>query len=216
MLGCYSSSSCRMLWIEINSVVYNHNMTNWGAISCTNLTWQFHFYKSGNNSWNIPLYWLTLNYPTNCPTCPSQYTSLECQTEYSLIPIEDVTTNYCKLNFDLIEATECPWIWEWTWEINRTARYINDVQYPWTASLKIDIADFLEYSTTYNSWETLVDVIWVDADEDYIEDVIAKTQMTPTAEDFWTMINGLQEFIPYIMIWLLMTFFIVLVKKFFR
>lgn len=151
-----------------------------------------------------------------CPTCQQQYTSLECQTNYNLIPIADVTANYCKINHDLIEATECPNIWEWTWDVQRTARYINNQQYPWTSMLHINIADFLQWHTTYNESETIIDVVWVDADEEYINWIINKTQMTPTAEDMWTLVNGLQAFIPYLFIWLLMAYTIVLINKLFK
>lgn len=182
----------------------------WAFIICT-ISWNWVYMSDSRNEFQLS--WTNNQ---QCPSCPSQYTSLECQTEYNLIPITSVTENYCKLNFDLIAPTECPNIWEWTWEINRTARYINNTQYPWTASLKLNIADFLERQTTYNENETIIEVLWYDADENYINWIIAKEQLTPTPQDFETLIVWLQEFIPYIFIAMIIAFFLMLVKRFFR
>lgn len=191
---------------------YNQNYIN------TFIWWSISSSATRNWTYDIKVFKLDtlINEDITCQTCEEQYTSLECQTEYNLIPITSVTENYCKLNFDLIAPTECPNIWEWTWEINRTARYINNTQYPWTASLKLNIADFLERQTTYNENETIIEVLWYDADENYINWIIAKEQLTPTPQDFETLIVWLQEFIPYIFIAMIIAFFLMLVKRFFR
>ena len=139
-------------------------------------------------------------------------TSLQCQTNYSLIPISDVTANYCKLNFSLISPTECPES-EWTWAVLYTDWYINNVEYPWTRSLKWTIPDEIAYSVTYNTDETLVDVEWYDVDEDYINAIIENEKLTPTNEDFTTLINGLIAFIPYLFIALLFFRFVRIINK---
>lgn len=165
---------------------------------------------------NTDLYSIFNSWYTICQTCEEQYTSLECQTEYNLIPITDVTANYCKLNFDLIEPTECPNIWEWTGEINWTAWYINNQQYPWTASLRLNIEDFLQRQTTYNEEETIVDVIWYNADETYIDNIINNTKTWATPQDFENLIYTLTWFTPYVLMMILVTFMIWLVKKLFK
>lgn len=198
--------------------IYSNDNTNynyWILTAYRSLTLDFYSENSKiyTLSWrkltNTDFYNIFNSWYTICQTCEEQYTSLECQTEYNLIPITDVTANYCKLNFDLIAPTECPNIWEWTGAVNRTARYINNQQYPWTASLKLNIADFLERQTTYNQDETIVNIIWYDADEDYIEWIIEKEQITPNNEDIEYFFRWLANYIPLIFIW----FFIILVAK---
>ena len=152
----------------------------------------YNFYFSDEN-------WLRVLFPN--------FTSLQCQTEYNLIPISEVTANYCRLNFDLISPLECPsWWWSGTGEVNRSAWYINNQQYPWTATLQIRIPEFIKYSVTYNTDETQVDIEWYNADEDYINAVIDNERLTPTNEDFAYLISWLQVFIPYIFIWILILF----------
>ena len=154
------------------------------------------------------------NCPT-CPTCEEQYTSLECQTEYSLIPISSVNANYCHVNFWLIDPMECP-ISEWSWTIQWSALYINNLQYASTDNINISIPEDIAWSLDYNNDDTDIDIEWYNADTTYIENVIWNTELTPTAEDMTTLVNWLQAYLPYFFIWLIMLFFIWLVKKFFR
>lgn len=156
-------------------------------------------------------YWNSQNCP-NCPACEEQYTSLECQTEYNLIPISSVTQSYCELNFNLIDPSSCP-ISEWSWVVNWSSLFINNTQYAWNENIEIFIPDFIWWSIIYNSWSNYIDIEWYNADTEYIEDVIDKTKVTPTADDFALLMQGTANFIPYLFIWLIILFMVKIFSK---
>lgn len=161
-----------------------------------------------NNPWTCP----------TCPSCPSQYTSLECQTEYSLIPVSEVTENYCTSNYDLISPSDCP-ISSWTWDISRSAIYLNNIQYAGANNIYININDILDYSTTYvDSWTSfVVDVDWYNADTDYLADILTVQQYHPDSEDFTVaFVGGLTLILPYVVVALFVVFVRKLITKIFK
>lgn len=147
-----------------------------------------------------------------CETCEEQYTSLECQTEYNLIPVSSVTQSYCELNYNLIDPSTCP-ISEWTWVVNWSSLFINNTQYAWNDNIEIFIPDFIWWSIIYNSWSNYIDIEWYNADTEYIENVINQEKMTPTADDFAMLIQWTANFIPYLFIWLLIIFMVKILSK---
>ena len=192
--------TCKWQAIFYDSNMENPEYYNWpysNYLYCFTRNWIY--YNSGG-ACSYSFYKLSDIF--SCPACQEQYTSLECQTEYNLIPIESVTASYCKLNYDLIEPTECP-INTWTGDISRTPRFINNSQYPWTALLRITIPEFIWYSVTYNTEESYIEIEWLNADTNYIENVINNEKLTPTNEDFEKLIWWLATFIPYLFIALL-------------
>ena len=168
------------------------------------LSWDF-----GNT---VPSNWSSC--PT-CPTCEEQYTSLECQTEYNLIPINSITKSYCELNFNLIDPSTCP-ISEGSWVVNWSSLFINNTQYAWNENIEIFIPDFIWWSIIYNSWSNYIDIEWYNADTEYIENVIDNTKVTPTPEDATLLVNGLAEFIPYVFIAMIISFALILINKLFK
>ena len=304
-LGCYSATSCKMLWVEINSVVYNHHMTNWGAISCTNLTWQFHFYKSGSSSWNIPLYWITLNYPANsCPTC-SQYELMLYDTATDNISFSNITDNillaYSSFSDNLytqpfdfnsksyswyqlivnwnnymrrsdlanacvnswyilsssVNSAYCTWnnlcpvcsacdyssyesqinLLSWslnncsnnlstcqlslssclsancptnTWDVSRSALYINDIQHLWKPIINITIPEEIDWDYI-NSWDSFdLDVVWYNVDYEAMSETLSVQKYRPTSEDFTRVVSILA---PYMKILLFLLFAYIVIKR---
>lgn len=202
---------CVYCWNENNLEIteWNTTISNYGSFTlyCFNENWSI---KNLWNTINVRVFNLN-DYITNSCIC-NNYTSLECQTEYNLIPIESVTASYCKLNYDLIEPTECP-INTGTGDISRTPRFINNSQYPWTALLRITIPDYIWFSVTYNTGESYLEIEWLNADTNYIENVINNEKLTPTNEDFEKLIWWLATFIPYLFIALLIIRMVKLFNK---
>lgn len=184
-----SSSSLSIKKADIKAFSYNHNVKSSLSPSCP-----------------------------SCPSCPSQYTSLECQTEYSLIPISEVTENYCTSNYDLISPADCP-ISSWTWDIQRSAVYLNNIQYAWANSIYININDILDWSTTYvDSWTSfVVDVDWYNADTGYLADILTVQEYHPDSEDFTVaFVGGLTLILPYVVVALFVVFVRKLITKIFK
>lgn len=141
------------------------------------------------------------------------YSSLQCQTEYNLIPVNDVNANYCNLNFWMIDPKDCPKT-EWSWAISWTPRFINDEQYPWTNLLNINIPNDIAHTVIYNEEETIVNVEWYNADENYINWILQNEKLTPTNKDIeemitWFMVN----YFPYLALAIV---FLYLARKIFK
>ena len=185
-------------WLHAQYLNWNHELAN-SYGSCT--------------SWDI-------YFGTDWTTCSFQiasyvfdyYTSQQCQTEYNLIPVEDVTSNYCKLNFDLINPAECP-INSGTGAIIWSNLSINNTPYAQNQNINVYIPDFLAWTISFNDYTTSIDVEWYNADTNYIENVINQEKLTPTNEDFAWMLTWLANLAPYLFITLLMFFFIRLINK---
>lgn len=186
-----------------NAILTNTHSSN----SCT-----IRFYTQFNNistifSWYCP----------SCPSCPDQYTSLECQTEYNLIPIEDVTKNYCEVNFDLIDPLDCPSSPSWSGDVSWSALYIDNIQYSGAPNIYININDLLEYSMTYVSWSAVVDVVWYSYDTWYMSDILTIQEYHPTWEDFTvSFVSFLTYALPYVVVILFVVFVRKLIRKIFK
>lgn len=153
-----------------------------------------------------------------CPTCEEQYTSLECQTEYNLIPVSDVTENYCTANFDLISPADCP-ISSWSWDTQWSALFLNNVQYAGASNIYINVSDALDYSTTYiDSGSSFVfDVDWYVADTWYLNDILTIQEYHPNSEDFTVaFVGGLTLLLPYVVIVLFVVAIWTIIKKIFK
>lgn len=187
----------------------------WTSISSSNTRFIFdvinkNVLQSYFQSWYI----LPSQCPT-CPSCPNQYTSLECQTEYNLIPIENVTKNYCEINFDLIDPSTCP-ITEWSWAVNWSSLFINGTQYAWNNSINMFIPNYLWRNITFNDEETNVEIEWYNVDEEYLNNIIDNEKLQPTNKDFENMLVWIVNFAPYIFICLIIYFLLSRLPKMFR
>ena len=147
----------------------------------------------------------------------NNYTSLQCQTEYNLIPIEDVTKNYCEVNFDLIDPLDCPSSPSWSGDVSRSALYIDNVQYSGSPNIYININDLLEYSMTYVSGSAVVDVNGYSYDTWYMADILTIQEYHPTTEDFTTSFVSFLTFaLPYVVVILFVVFVRKLIRKIFK
>lgn len=200
------------------------------TVSCTNntnTTQTFRFFAYNANSLDTisktcptcPTinqdYCVSNNLCPSCPSCPNQYTSLECQTEYNLIPIENVTKNYCEINFDLIDPATCP-ITEWSWAVNWSSLFINGTQYAWNNSINMFIPNYLWRNITFNDEETNVEIEWYNVDEEYLNNIIDNEKLQPTNKDFENMLVWIVNFAPYIFICLIIYYLLSRLPKMFR
>ena len=171
----------------------------------TNITDSFSF------DWSCVIDWNNIKWESTCPTCPEcevctpQYTSSECQSEYNLIPISDIDSEYCTIN-DLCE---------FTWSYSNI--YINDIWFPSKPFIYLSIPDTINWDYTWNSWSMSVDVWDYNVDTDYIDWLVAMNTYQPTSEDFTNVfVGGLTLIFPYIFIALLILFIRKLVKRIFK
>lgn len=185
-----------------------YTFSNWNTYCTDSMIVQI------NTNWYYAYYWYFF-WDNFIKEFYPDMTSLQCQTEYNLIPISDVTANYCKINFNLISPSECP-ISEWTGAVNRSSLFINNTQYPWNSTISIWIPDYIWRSITYNDDENIVDIEWYNADEEYINNVIDNEKLTPTNSDFENMLTWLVNFFPYLAIAILFYFLIKVVYKIFK
>lgn len=116
-----------------------------------------------------------------------------------MICIDELTETY----------VECP-------TTQQSTVIVNGINHDTASVLQVNIPAEFERDYT-NTWDVMtINISWYNVDDEYIENVIAQTELTPTAEDMSTMINGLQVYLPYFFIGLICIFFLWLVKKFFR
>lgn len=136
----------------------------------------------------------------------AEYTKMECQTEYNLIPSEEIDNNYCEYN-NLCQL--------WTWETQWSALIIDTIQHDSASTINIDIAEELERDYTRDEENDTFNLVisGYNVDNEYIEKIIQQEKLTPTNEDVTKYIQWLSEFIPYIFIALLLLFTIKIINR---
>lgn len=158
-------------------------------------------------------YCVSNNLCPSCPICPSQYTSLECQQEYSLIPVSSVDQNYCVSNnlCPASEGGECS-----SWDVSWSALYINNVQHLWGAIIRVDIPE--EISRDYEQWigEFDLDVVWYNVNYEAIQDKIDLQNYKPSQEDFNNVIWVLAKYMPLIVILIWFVVIVAIIKNSFK
>lgn len=209
-IACIQLKNCQGFSYNTFNGSYALNIQNWHWSWEWNAFWLWSCATSR-------LYFSTDN--SNCTFQVAAYkydqtpmTSLECQTEYNLIPVSEVTANYCKLNYDLIDPADCP-INEWTGTIVRSNLTINNTPYAQNQNINVYIPDFLAWNVAFNDFNTTIEVEGYNADEDYINNVIDQEKLTPTNEDFTNMILALTWFIPYLFIALLFFWIVRIINR---
>lgn len=137
----------------------------------------------------------------------SNYTSEECQSEYSLMPIDSCNSEYCELNW------LCEVIW-WSWS---STLYINDVRHESAPFIYVNIPE--EFKRDYLTWEQefTINVEWLNGDQDYINWIIDVNSYRPSSEDFTqTFVWWLTLIFPYIIITAVILFIRRFIRKIFK
>lgn len=170
---------------------------DWNWVSVNN--YPCLFFKS----WSTPEFWFTttlnlnniswfnlwysiytldnLNTLFNVSECPDQYSSLECQTEYNLIPVSSVDSNYCENN----NLCSSSWSWDcWTWSTNWSALFINDIQHLGKPVISIDIPEEINRDYTSTDSEFNVEIIGYNVDYEKMNQTLSIQKYNPTSEDF--------------------------------
>ena len=189
-------------WDYSNSMTFTYQQINWWDVLnyiCT-IDWDW-FDVVPSRSCDIKVYY------------PSQYTSLQCQTEYSLIPISSVDSNYCTSNnlCPSSSPSDCPNVWV-------SNIWINDLFHPWAFNIIMNIPEEIDWDYAYtNSWQNMnIDVVWYNVDYDYINDVVDTQNYKPSSSDLSSIVSQIIPlFVPWLCIILLLYFIFRFIKKIF-
>lgn len=204
----YLQASC--WWSNYNEKITSFTFSAW--------SYWFECYDTTHNctSTSIDFWWQTFSF-TNVSwwsDCPSQYTSEECQQEYSLMPISSCDSEYCQLN-------ELCWTWSsWSWDLQWSSLFINWIQHVWWSIIDVTIPSEIQrnYIYTWENEETFkLDIEGLNGDPDYIQWIIDVNSYRPTSEDFTnTFVWGLTLIFPYIIITAIVLFIWRFIRKIFK
>lgn len=142
------------------------------------------------------------------------YTSQQCQTAYSLIPISSVDSSYCTSN-NLCPSWWTPWDCPNVWVSNI---WINDIFHPWAFNVIMNIPEEIDRDYAYtNSWQNMnIDVVWYNVDYDYIDWVVDSQNYKPNSDDLSSIVSQIIPlFVPWLCIILLLYFIFRFIKKIF-
>lgn len=190
-------------WITyyVDNVEVNEDFNNWKFV-CTDST-NVKFYSDISQNY----YKLFLSKEYFMDFFQPQYTSQECQFEYSLMPISSCNSEYCEMN------NLCSVIW-WSWS---STLYINDVWHESAPFIYVNIPD--EIKRDYLTWEQefTINVEWLNGDQDYINWIIDVNSYRPSSEDFTqTFVWWLTLIFPYIIITAVILFIRRFIRKIFK
>ena len=192
---------------------------NWAQYSFDNSTWynwpNYNVYCDNRPVYIKSNHMLFYYYKFWQGMIPSQYTSLECQTVYNLIPIESVDQNYCTTN-NLCPSQECPDVPVYTWDISQL--YINNVLHIWASTILMDIPDEIDWDYEYTMWWNVmnIDIVGYNVDYDKINEQINLQNFKPSSEDLSQVVSWIIPlFVPWLCIILLLYFIFKFIKKIF-
>lgn len=228
-----TSNSCSQFWIKINdNYTYNFALDNslWACkteffIEDLSIFTYTLFYKSSSSVApyarlllvDKPTFqqsfkylvssWVATLWSSSC----SKLSSLQCQEEYNLIPVENVDQNYCEIN------NLCPNSWSWenidcpsSWFSRLSINWIDQDQ---SLLYQVNIPDYLNYDyVRYSDQISDLNIEWYNEDQDYIQWIIDTQNYKPTSEDFT---NVFMNIIPYMKI-IIFVLFLFLVWKMIR
>lgn len=153
-------------------------------------------YEIYKNNWFVDPGWSCTN-----------YTSEECQQEYSLMPITSCNSEYCWLNW------LCP---EYTGS-TMSELYINWINH--LSAPVINLLIPLEYQWDYEyTWDVMnINLSWENnVDYEYIDNIIRTQKSIPDSSDFENIITNLVPlFVPWLVIILFLIFIFRFIKKIF-
>lgn len=204
----YDPSTSAVTYSVVNrdTLVSLWNWSNYFNILASNDKSSFSF----SNGWSIKL-GEVVTCP-DCPTCDDPYTSLECQVEYSLMPVESCNSEFCSLN------NLCPvssW-GDYSWDLQFSNLYINDILHPWKQNIFVNIPDYITWDYTTTGDDFNIDV-WSWYDMDYMNSIIKINSYRPDSWDFTNIfVSWLTLIFPYIFIALLIVFIWKLLKRIFK
>ena len=142
---------------------------------------------------------------TDCPVCEEKLTSLQCQSEYDLIPVSDVDENYCLLN------ELCPVNWDFSRFVINWEDQLPSLLY------EVSIPDYITYD--YNHYSNQISrfiVNWYNEDTDYIQWIIDTQNYTPNSEDFTNVFMNIIPYMKIIVFVLFLLFVYKMIKKLFK
>lgn len=193
--------------------------------------------------WTDPSWWWSC---PECPTCPSQYTSEECQSEYWLV--SSWLLNTCENNYNNCQSNleSCQSSLSWwnntlnncsnnllscesslasciqsncpidTWDVMWSSLWINWIQHLWKSIINVSIPDNIYWDYTTNE-ESFDLYVGSGYDQEYIDWIISINSYSPTSEDFTSIfVSGLTLIMPYIIFALFIVFLWKLIKRIFK
>lgn len=209
MSWTYYNSWLYKLFIPLYRYVYQ-NAAAWGQIQ-----WLCFYNLESSCIQLSDISWSSSSCP-DCPSCDDPYTSLECQNEYNLIPIENVTKEYCEINHNLISPESCP-ICEWSGSINWSALYINNEQVSSASRINVNIDDWIDYNLNYVEDSATINVTGPEWDQEYIQWIIDTNSYQPSTEDFKNVfVWWLTLILPYLVVVLFVVFIWKFIRKIFK
>lgn len=185
---------CEILFLFTN-VSYNDSNILASDMSCFGIDSDDTFFiaKTSTQSYQVHYSQTFINYnslknyfnswyilPSECPS--SSMSSYECQSEYNLIPIDEVDSAYCESNnlcTSSSDPIDCPNVWV-------SNLFINDVFHPWAFNVIMNIPEEIDRDYAYtNSWSNInIDVVWYNQDTEYINSLIDINDYKPNSDDF--------------------------------
>ena len=186
--------------------IVNSNSNNIRPLVCI-YTWYFYnIIPSSNSSCQINVIWITSN----------EYTSLQCQTSYSLIPISSVDQNYCTTNNLCPSCPECETCSSFTGTVSNV--YINGINHLWAPNIVMNIAEEIDWDYAYTTWwqNMNIDVVWYNVDYEKMQSVIDLQNYKPTDEDFSSLVSMLAPYTKIIIFFVFLFLIWAWIKKPFR
>lgn len=171
------------------------------------LSYTFLNYNSLKNYFNS---WYIL--PSDCSS--SSMSSNECQSEYNLIPIDEIDSAYCESNnlcSSSSDPIDCPNVWV-------SNVFINDLFHPWAFNIVMNIPQEIDRDYAYtNSWNNMnIDIVGYNVDYEKMQEVIDTQNYKPNSDDLSTIVSQIVPlFVPWLCIILLLYFIFRFIKKIF-
>lgn len=168
------------------------------------------------------VYWLVSSWllnicENNYNNCQSDLNSCQSNTSWFNDQLNNcnLSLNACNSSLTNCLQYNCPEV-DYTWDLQRSNIYINNILHPWRQFVNIEIPDYItwDYSVGDDDFNLYV---WSGYDVDYIESVIDINSYRPTSDDFTNVfVSGLTLVMPYIVIVLFIIFVRKLLKRIFK
>ena len=147
--------------------------------------------------------------PSEC----SVMSSLECQTEYNLIPISSVDETYCTTNNLCPSCSTCPIVGSWV-----SSLYINDILHVWSPLIYLNIPQEIgwDYEYTQGWTNMIIDVEGYNVDYDKIQWIIDVQNYKPSSDDFSNIVSWFGNFWGLLVATLFVILVFYFIKKMFK
>ena len=177
---CWRTSAWTCAWSRDNSTFYNFP---WISLACFSNTNNIYYFRNFGGC-TLSLFY----FKQDEWLIPPIFDSLECQTEYNLIPISSVDQNYCTTNNLCPSCPVCPDTPVWTWGYSQL--YINNILHLWAPNIIMNIPDEIDWDYAYTQWwqNMNIDVVWYNVDYEKIDSIVQFQNYKPSSEDFQKII----------------------------